>query len=103
LIALRAADRNLRRIDDVFAGLVLLEQRGRHADLTGDDHAVGGGQRFAGDAHTPRIDAGLLGLAINQIDDLIRNAVAHLVRMTFGYGFAGEKESRSLHYRLHHH
>jgi hypothetical protein len=90
-----------RRIDDRIALLVLLEQGIRHADLTGDDHAVGGGEGFAGHAHRPRIDAGLAGFLVNQINDLIRNAVTDLVRMTFGYRFAGEQESRALHCRLH--
>ncbi len=38
--------------------LVLLQQRVRHADLAGDDDAVGGGQRLAGDAHIPRVHSG---------------------------------------------
>jgi hypothetical protein len=91
----------LGRIDGVVAVLVFLDQRRRDADLSGDHHAVGGGQRFAGDTHTPWIHTGLLCLAIDQIDDLIRDAVAHLVGVSFRNGFACEQESRALHCRLH--
>jgi hypothetical protein len=59
--------------------------------LAGDDHAVGRGEGFAGHAHGPRIDAGLAGFLVDQIDDLVGDAVADLVRMTFGNRFAGEE------------
>ena len=62
----------------------------RPADLAGDDDAVGGRQRLAGDADLTGIDARLRAFAEEQIDDLVGDAVADLVRMTFGHGFAGE-------------
>ena len=89
----------LRRIDERMTGgihdqvalLVLLQQRQRNADFAGDDDAIRGGQRFAGDADFPRVHAGLSGFAINQINDLVRNAVANLVRMTFGNRFRSKE------------
>lgn len=95
-----AGDRlELGRIDDRVAGgihqdlasLILLQQRLGNADLAGDDNTVGGGQSLAGDADFPRVHAGLLGLAIDQIDDLVGDAVANLVGMTLGNGFRGEE------------
>ena len=80
-----------RGIRERLAVLALLQQRLRDAHLAGDDDAVGGGQRLAGDADLPGVHAGLLGLAIDQIDDLVGDAVANLVRMAFGNGFAGEQ------------
>ena len=58
LMALRAVDLNLAGLtigapDGVvedLAVLALLEQRVGHAHFAGDDDAVGGGQRLAGDA-----------------------------------------------------
>ena len=85
----------LRRIDDVFAVLVLLHQARRQADLAGDDDAVGRRQRFAGNAHAPWIDAGLGRFAVDQIDDLVGDAVTDLVRMTFGNRFAGKEIIRA--------
>ena len=98
-IALRATDLNFDGIDDRMSGgvhddvarLVLLQQSIGHAHLAGDYDAVGGGQRLAGDAYLPRIHAGLLGLAINQIDDLVGDAVADLVGVSLGYGFRSEE------------
>ena len=52
------------------------------AGLAGDHHLVGGGERFARGADRPRIDAGLGAFTEKQIDDLVRNPVANLVRMT---------------------
>ncbi len=40
---------------------------------------------------TPWIHAGLRGLAEEQIDHLVGDAVAHLVGMSLGHGFAGEQ------------
>ena len=56
----------------------------RTAGLAGDHHLVGGGERFAGGADRPGIDARLRAFAEKQIDDLVGNPVADLVRMTFG-------------------
>ena len=54
------------------------------AGLTRDHHLVGGGERFAGGADRPGIDPRLRAFAEKQIDDLVGNPVADLVRMTFG-------------------
>jgi len=78
-------------IGERLAVLAGLQQSRRDADLAGDHHPVRGGERLAGDAHVPQVHAGLLGLAIDQVDDLVRDAVANLVRMAFGNGFAGEQ------------
>ena len=59
-------------------------------DLAGDDDAVGGGQGLAGDADLPG-SMPVFGLAIEQVDDLVGDAVADLVRMAFGNGLAGEQ------------
>src|SRR3546814_9464751 len=84
-----------RRIDDVHAVLVLLQQSRRQAYLTGDHHSVRGGKGFACDAHRPGVDARLAGLAVYQVDDLVRDTVANLVRVPFGHGFACEEIARS--------
>ena len=95
-----AGDRlELRRVDhrmaggilEDVAGLVLLEQRIGYAHLARDDDAVGGGQRLTRDADLPRVHAGLLGFAIDQIDDLVGNTVANFVGMALGDGFRGEE------------
>jgi hypothetical protein len=55
------------------------------AHLAGDDHAVGGGKRLAGDArlgHRRQIG----------VDDGIGNPVADLVRVAFRHGFTGEQK-----------
>ncbi len=102
LMALRAVDLNLagltigragRVVQDV-AVLVLLEQRFGDADFAGDDDAVGGGQRLAGDADLAGVHAGLLGFAEDQVDDLVGNPVADLVRMTLGNRFRSEEIGR---------
>ena len=46
----------------------------------------------------PGIDAGLGAFAEEQIDDLVRNAIADLVRMAFGNGLAREKKGLSRHW-----
>ena len=61
------------------------------AGFAADHNPVGGGKGFAGHAHLRRVHALLQGLAEKQIDDFIGNAVTNLVRMAFGYGFAGKK------------
>ncbi|EGE55812.1 hypothetical protein RHECNPAF_850048 [Rhizobium etli CNPAF512] len=85
----------LRRVDDVVAVLVLLHQARRQADLAGNDDAVGRRQRLAGNAHAPRIDAGLGRFAVDQVDDLVGDAVTHFVRVTFGNRFAGKEIIRA--------
>ena len=67
----------------------------RPARLARDHHLVGGGERFARSADRPRIDPGLGTFAEKQIDDLVRNPVANLVRMTFGNGFTREQVRRA--------
>src|SRR5262249_36624822 len=81
----------LRRVDDVVAVLVLLHQAWRQAYFTSDHDAVRGGQGFAGNAHAPGIDAGLGRFAVDQIHDLVRDTVTHLVRVTFGNRLTGEE------------
>ncbi len=56
------------------------------AGLAGDHHLVGGGERLAGGPDRPGIDARLRAFAEEQIDDLVGNPVADLVRMPFGNG-----------------
>ena len=99
LMALRAVDLNLAGltigapdgvVEDV-AVLVLLEQRRGDAHFAGDDDAVGGGQRLAGDADLAGVHAGLLGFAEDQVDDLVGDAVADLVRMALGNRFRSEE------------
>ena len=98
-IALRAADLNFDGLmignslasSRTLPSLSFLSSDFGHAHLAGDDDAVGGGQRLAGDAHVPGVHAGLLGLAVDQIDDLVGDAVADLVGMAFGNGFGGEE------------
>ena len=50
------------------------------AHLAGDHDAVGGGERLAGDADLIGIEPGLGALAEKEIDDLVGNAIANLVR-----------------------
>ena len=54
------------------------------AGFAGDHHLVGGGEGFAGRADRPRIDPRFRAFAEKQIDDLVGNPVADLVRMAFG-------------------
>ena len=63
---------------------LLMGDRFGSAGFAGDHHLVGGGKGLAGCADRPRIDAGLGPLTEEQIDDLVRNPVADLVRMAFG-------------------
>ena len=67
----------------------------RTAGLAGDHHLVGGGERFAGGADRPGVDAGLRAFAEKQIDDLVGNPVADLVRMSLGNRLAGEQIRRA--------
>ena len=82
-------------VADVLDGLPdglddLVVRNGRAADFAGDDHPVGGCKRLAGDADLVGIDAGLRALAEEEIDDFVRNPVAHLVGVAFRNRFAGE-------------
>lgn len=74
---------------------LLVGHRLRTAGLAGDHHLVGGRERLAGGADLPGVDAGLGPFAVEQIDDLVGNAVADLVRMTLGHGLAGEEIGRA--------
>ena len=84
-------------IDDFVAVLVGLHQAGRQPNLAGDDDAIRGRQGLAGDANRPRVNASLLGLSIDQIDDLIGDPVADLVGMALRHAFAGEDIVRTRH------
>ena len=79
-------------LDGVAGGLLdRVEGNGGAAHLARDDHAVGGGERLAGDADLVGIEPGLGALAEEQVDHLVRNPVADLVRMSLGNRFAGEE------------
>ncbi len=67
------------------------------AGLARDHHAIGGGEGLAGDAQIARIPAIFRAMAEEGVDHLVGNAVADLVRMTFGDGFAGEQISLTGH------
>ena len=74
-------------VADGLAGHVLqqiLGHRGGPADLARQDHLVRRRQRFAGDARVG------IGAEIG-IDDGVGDAVANLVGVTLGHGFAGEE------------
>ena len=85
------------RIDHVLAVLVLLHQGGRNPYLAGDHDAVGGGQGFGSNAHAPRIDACLARFLVDQIDDLVGNAITHFVGMSLRHRLAGEMINVSRH------
>ena len=80
------ADGHAGGVGDQVAG-----DLGGAAGLTGDHDAVGRRQRFGGAPQMPRVPAIVRAEPEEGIDDLIRNAVAHLVGMAFGYGFTGEQ------------
>jgi len=67
----------------------------RTASFARDHHLVGGGERFARGTDRPGIDARLWTFAVKQVDDLIRDTVADLVRMTLGNRLAGEQIGRA--------
>src|SRR6185312_13755995 len=75
------------RLDTLARGLdeLILGNAGRTAHLAREHDAVGGGKRLAGDARR-RIRSQ------ENIDDRIGNLVAHLVRVPFRNGFAGEQK-----------
>ena len=82
-----------RSANDAFD--LVVGDRFRTAGFTGDHHLVGGGERFAGRADRPGVDAGLGAFTEKQIDDLVGNPVANLVRMTLGNRLAGEQIGRA--------
>ncbi len=101
-----------RRLFPVEAGLLVADvlhreagdvgdevagDRRRPAGLAGDHDAVGGRQRFAGDAHLARVPAVLWGDLEEGVHDLVGDAVADLVGMTFRNRFTGEQIARARH------
>ena len=86
LLVADVADRHARDVRDPVLGHGL-----RPARLAGDDDAVGGGERLAGGADRPGIDAGLGAFAIEQVHDLVGDAVAHLVGVALRNGLAREQ------------
>ncbi len=60
------------------------------ANFARNDHPVGRGERLAGDADLIGVDARLAALAEEEIDDFVRNPVAHLVGVPLRHGFTGE-------------
>src|SRR5690606_11692057 len=67
------------------------------AVFAGDDDTVGRGKRFSGAAQRPDIQSLLEGGTVVEIDDLVGNPVADLVRMALGHAFAGEQIARTRH------
>ena len=51
--------------------------------LASDDDAVGGGQRLAGGADDPRVEAFLQALTEERVHHLVGDTIANLVRMPF--------------------
>ncbi len=86
LLVADVLDRLAHHAFDLFVG-----DRLGTAGLACDHHLVGGGKRFASRADGPGIDTCLRALAEKQIDDLVGNPVADLVRMALGNRFTGEK------------
>ena len=60
-------------------------------DFAGDDHPIGGRQSSAGHPNLIRVDPALCALPEVEIDDFVGNAIANLVRMALGNGFAREE------------
>ena len=86
LLITDVANGKARRVDqDLLADLV------GPARFAGDDHAVGGGKRFTGDAQIFRRPAIFGSQAEEGVHHLIGNAVADLVRMALRHGFAGKQ------------
>ena len=92
LLVADVADGHARDVRDPILG-----HRLGPARLARDDHLVGRRQRLAGGPDRPRIDAGLGAFAIEEVDDLIGDAVAYLVGMAFGNGLAGEEKGFACH------
>jgi len=86
LLVADVADRHARDMRNPVLG-----HRRRPARLAGDDDAVGGRECLACGTDLPGVDAGGRALAIEQVDDLVRDAVADLVGMPFRDGFAREE------------
>ena len=82
LLVADLADGLARRRLDLFLG-----DRGGAAHFAGQHDLVGRRQRFAGDARIR------IGRQI-EIEHRVRNAIAHLVGMAFGNGFAREQVIR---------
>ena len=83
-------------VTDVLDGVAgdlddAVERNMRTTHFAGDDDAIGGAERLCGDTDRIGIDAGLGAFAEELIDDFIGDAVADLVRMSFGNGLTGEK------------
>ena len=72
----------------------------RPTDLAGDHDPVCRRKRLAGDADAVGIDAGLRTLTEEQVDDLVGDAVADLVGMSFRHGFTREEVIRARHCSL---
>ncbi len=92
LLIADVADGHARDVRDPVLG-----HRLRPARLARDDDLVGRGERLARGTNGPRINAGLGTLPIKKVDDLIGDAIAHFVRMTFGNGLAREEIRFSCH------
>jgi len=72
----------------------------RTAGFAGDHHFVGGGERFARRADGPGIDTRFRAFTEKQIDDLVGNPVANLVRMTLRNRLARKQILACSHFRL---
>ena len=86
LLVADVLDRGARPLDQHVLG-----NSAGAARLARDHDAVGGGERLAGDAHLSRVPAVLRRQPKEGVDHLVGNAVADLVRMAFGDGFAREQ------------
>ena len=71
-------------------GQIVFGNGRRTAGFARDHDAVGGRQRFAGDTNLTCVPAIARAEFEEGIDDLIGDAVADLVGMTFRNGFTGE-------------
>ena len=78
LLVADVLDRGAHHAFDLLVG-----DRFRTAGFAGDHDLVGGSKRLAGGADRPGVDAGLRAFTEKQIDDLIGNPVADLVRMSW--------------------
>ncbi len=84
-------------VTDVLDGVaddlldVVVGDRLRPAGLAGDHDLVGGRERLACGADCPGVDAGLRAFPEEQIDDLVGDAIAHLVGMPLRNRFTREQ------------
>src|SRR5690606_10460187 len=69
----------------------------RTARLSRDNDVVRRRQCLGGYAHLPGIEASPIGLAKEQVDDLVGNPVTDFVRMPLRDGFASEKVRSACH------